>query len=157
MVVYYMAVKTKSIFQPAEDDDGVRVLITRFYPRGVKKTHFDYWVRELSPSKELLQSYKEGIVTWAQFKVNLLSEIRENKDSLDALYALNDHSQSEHVTLLCYEKAGNPCHRHLVRDLVADPNLLSCHFEPKDTDDHEGVPVDVLVSNEKALLPSRIV
>jgi len=67
----YKVVKTKSIYEPAEEEDGIRVLITRFYPRGVKKSQFDSWVRELSPSKELLFSYKEAKISWAAYKVNL--------------------------------------------------------------------------------------
>ena len=54
-----MAVKTKSIYEPAEAGDGVRVLITRYYPRGVKKDSFDRWVKALSPSRELLSSYRK--------------------------------------------------------------------------------------------------
>lgn len=153
-----MAVKTKSIFEPAEEEDGIRVLITRYYPRGVKSSHFDYWLRELSPSKELLFKYKEGKVTWAEFKVKLLTEIKDDNDSLDAIYALNNHSQFDNVTLLCYEKAGNPCHRHLIRDIVDDPKLLSCHFEPKDTDDHERVTISKVIAYKKTHnLPARII
>jgi hypothetical protein len=40
-----MAVKTKSIFKPAEENDGIRILITRYYPRGIKTGHFDYWIK----------------------------------------------------------------------------------------------------------------
>jgi uncharacterized protein YeaO (DUF488 family) len=144
-----MVVKTKSIYEPAEEEDGIRVLITRYYPRGVKKSHFDYWLRELSPSKELLFSYKEDKTSWSEFKINLLSEIKDNKDSLDAIYALNNYSQFDNVTLLCYEKAGNPCHRYLIRDLVDDPKLLSSNFKPKDPDDHEGVSIDTLLSHKE--------
>lgn len=131
-----MVIKTKSVFEPAKEEDGVRVLITRYYPRGVKKTHFDYWLQELSPSRNLLFDYKEKRITWSQFENNLLAEIRENKDSLDAIYAL--HHQGKFfgdVTLLCYEKTGNPCHRHLIRDIIDDPKLLSCRFES-----HTGLP-----------------
>lgn len=144
-----MAISTKSIFQPAEEDDGLRVLITRYYPRGVKKSHFDYWIQSLAPSRELLLRYKGGKVSWSEFKINFLSEIRDNKDSLDAIHALNDYGRCEKVTLLCYERAGNPCHRHLVRDVVADPSVLSAHFEPEDTDDHERIPIETLISNEE--------
>src|ERR687884_2083555 len=146
-----MVVKTKSIYEPAEEEDGIRVLITRYYPRGVKKSHFDYWLRELSPSKELLFSYKEGGTSWIEFKINLLSEIKDNKYSLDAIYSLNNYSRFDNVTLLCYEKAGNPCHRYLIRDLVDDPKILSSNFKPKDSDDHEEVSIDTLLSQKETI------
>ena len=146
-----MVVKTKSIYEPAEEEDGIRILITRYYPRGVKKNRFDYWLRELSPSKELLFSYKEGKISWAEFKVNLLSEIKNNNNSLDAIYSLNNCSRFYNVTLLCYEKEGNPCHRHLIRELVDDPKPLSSHFKPQDADHDEGISVDTLVCHKETI------
>ena len=128
-----MVVKTKSVFQKAEDEDGLRVLITRFYPRGVKNTHFDYWVRDLSPSIELLMSYKDGKCDWDNFKSKFLRELWDNLSSLEAIHTLNCESKTESITLLCYEKQGNPCHRHFVRDIVETPNLLNALFESKDT------------------------
>lgn len=151
-----MPVKTKSIFKPAEEEDGIRVLITRYYPRGVRKDHFDLWVRELSPSADLLLKYKEGKVSWAEFKVSFLSEIRDNIDSLEVLYALNNESRNTDITLLCYEKEGQPCHRHLVRDIVEWPELLSCHFEPKDTDDHERPAINRLIAYKKTNVIRRV-
>jgi uncharacterized protein YeaO (DUF488 family) len=114
-----MVVRTKSIFQPREEaEDGLRVLITRYYPRGVKKEHFDEWVKDLSPSRELLFKYNEGKLDWSEFEASFLSEIRNNNDSLNAIDALRKASRSIDITLLCYEKDGQPCHRYLVKDLI---------------------------------------
>jgi len=44
-------IKTKSIYDKKELSDGTRILITRYYPRGIGKEKFDRWYRELSPSK----------------------------------------------------------------------------------------------------------
>jgi uncharacterized protein YeaO (DUF488 family) len=96
-----MQVSTKSIFEPAKAEDELRVLITRYYPRGTKKDHFDYWAQALSPSRELLFKYKEGKLDWSEFKASFLSEIRNNNDSLDAIHALNDYARWHKITLLC--------------------------------------------------------
>lgn len=33
-----MVIKTRSIYQPSEEnDDGIRLLVTRLYPRGIKR------------------------------------------------------------------------------------------------------------------------
>jgi uncharacterized protein YeaO (DUF488 family) len=142
-----MMIKTKSIFSQPEEDDGLRILITRFYPRGVKSDHFDYWVRELSPSSELLASYKNDNCSFDDFKMQFLKEIKNNLESLEALHALNFESKVQNITLLCYEKQGNPCHRHFVRDLVEKPQLLTSFFEPIDTNYHEGTPVTKEITN----------
>jgi len=143
-----LAVKTKSIFQPQEAEDGLRILITRYYPRGVKKEHFDEWAQQLSPSPTLLFNYKQGKYDWNSFKVNFLLELRENVDSLDAIYALNEAVRSTDITLLCYEKDGQPCHRHLIKDLIEKPSLLWSFLEPKDADNQERLKVPRLIANK---------
>jgi Active DUF488-N3 subclade len=75
-------------------------------------------------------------------------EIRENIDSLDAIYALNEATRSTDTTLLCYEKDGQPCHRHLVRDLIEKPCLLWSIFESEDAYDQEGGKMPRLIANK---------
>lgn len=130
-----MLIRTKSIYKPKEESDGIRILVTRFYPRGVKKDHFDQWVRDLAPSAGLLKSYKLGERNWEEFTLSLLSELRSNAASLDIIYKL--HGQSENVTLLCYEKDGDPCHRHILREIIQEPDRLGSYFVSENTDNHE--------------------
>ncbi len=147
-----MLIKTKSIYKPIEEEDGLRVLITRYYPRGVKREKYDIWVRELAPSAELLKRYKNTKVNWDDFKITLLSELRDNIDSVEAIHALQSRSNMQDVTLLCYEKDGCPCHRHMVKDLIEDPRLLESNFVPENTDDHETIPIPVHISDKETLI-----
>jgi len=114
-----VALKTKSIYDPKEESDGVRLLITRFYPRGVKKDRFDRWVKELSPSKDLLHAYRLKEKPWEVFRSGFISEMKANPASVEAIRALRKESKRENVTLLCYERAEKPCHRHIVEELVS--------------------------------------
>ena len=134
-------IRTKSIYGPAGGEDGLRVLITRFYPRGVRREKYDIWTRSLAPSPTLLRQYKNSEITWDGFKTMLLSELRDNIDSVEAIYALQTKSERENITLLCYERDGCPCHRHIVRDLIEDPRLLDAKLVPKNTDYHETAPM----------------
>lgn len=97
-------IKTKSIYKPKDDSDGTRILITRFYPRGVRKEHFDEWVRELAPSAELLKGYKEGTINQEQFTVQFFSQINSNIASLEALQSISEMAKKNNITLLCYER-----------------------------------------------------
>jgi len=36
-------IKTKSIYDSIENSDGTRILITRYWPRRIKKEKFDKW------------------------------------------------------------------------------------------------------------------
>lgn len=120
-----MGLKTKSIYEPRSAGDGLRILITRYYPRGVKKDRFDMWVRTLSPSGDLLHGYRSGMISWSHFVESFLSELRSTPESLDALRWLARVCRSRAVTLLCYEREGEPCHRHIVKDMVSHPAKLS--------------------------------
>ena len=138
---YRMTVRTKSIFAPIDEDDGHRILITRFYPRGVRKTHFDEWLTSLSPRPDLLFGYKNGEMNWDSFKDSFIKQLKGDLDSLEAIHTINDLSKTSEVTLLCFEKSGNPCHRHIVRDIVENPSLLESTFETEYADDHKRIAV----------------
>ena len=131
-------IKTKSIYKPVEKEDGLRVLITRWYPRGVKREKYDIWVRELAPSAELLKKYKNSEIKWIDFSKSLLSEFQNNTDSIEAIHALQTKGHMENITLLCHEKDGEPCHRHMVKNLIEEPSLLSeSQFTPENTDNQK--------------------
>lgn len=138
-------IKTRSIYAPADENDGFSVLITRFYPRGIRREKYDEWLRELAPSRELLKRYKAGEINWEGFLTELLSELRNNDDSTDAIRMLNTKSNMQDITLLCYEKDGLPCHRHLIKELVGNPSMLASNFMPKNTSDHEDVTATVRI------------
>ncbi|HYL72537.1 MAG TPA: DUF488 family protein [Candidatus Acidoferrum sp.] len=112
-------IKTKSVFEPKSDDDGIRVLITRYYPRGVKKGHFDEWMRALAPSKELLKEYKDKKIEWNEFEKQFLNQMT-NQDSETTIQTLASRARKNNITLLCYEKNGHNCHRYLVHDLITN-------------------------------------
>jgi uncharacterized protein YeaO (DUF488 family) len=110
--------KTKSIYEPKEKADGIRVLITRFYPRGVKKDRFDRWMKELSPSKELLKAYRSKEKSWDQFESEFRAELEASPEAQEAIRSLRSDSARSPVTLLCYESSGLPCHRYIIASII---------------------------------------
>lgn len=143
-----LAVSTMSVYKPCRDDGGRRILVTRYYPRGVRRSHFDDWIRALAPSRELLKGYKEGSIGWSDFTVSFLAQMRGSSEAQSALRDLRDAAVDGGVTLLCYEPDGDPCHRHIVRRLVEEPRLVFARtLEPDCTDYHKGFPVASLVSD----------
>ncbi|MDE0267059.1 MAG: DUF488 family protein, partial [Thaumarchaeota archaeon] len=119
-----MAVKTKSIYAPAGPSDGRRILVTRYHPRGVKRSKYDAWDRSLAPRAKLLKAYKDKDLEWADFERRPLQELRASPDSVSSIRELHACSRTHDITLLCYEPAGRPCHRRLLKKIIGDPALL---------------------------------
>lgn len=111
-------VKTKSVYDPAEESDGERILVTRYWPRGVSKVRLSAveWMRDVSPSKELLKDWKGGRIPWEEYTVRYRKEMLAHQA---AIATLRRRSREGSITLLCFEREGNPCcHRHLLKKLI---------------------------------------
>jgi uncharacterized protein YeaO (DUF488 family) len=58
-----MPIRRKSIYQDASPDDGVRILATNYWPRGVSRERAGVYKRVLAPSRELLRLFKDEAIT----------------------------------------------------------------------------------------------
>jgi uncharacterized protein YeaO (DUF488 family) len=113
-----LTIQTKSIYEDKTSSDGVRALISRYYPRGVKKERFDLWIRDLSPTPDLLKEYKKGLIGWPEFSKRFRKQLTSLEASKAAVDRILEISKSNTVTLLCYENEGENCHRNLVKSRV---------------------------------------
>ena len=109
---------TRSVYGPAEPADGRRVLVTRYWPRGVAKAAVDEYVSVLAPSRELLHAFKDGAMDWDAFRERYLEEMSAPAARAE-MARLAERVASEPVTLLCVCREESRCHRSLLRDLVA--------------------------------------
>ncbi len=128
--------RTKSIHAPPEPDDGTRILITRFYPRGVKRERFHEWERALAPSARLLKQYKNAEIAEEEF-MRLFRLEMCTTEGRRAIGILRFRATSSTLTLLCHERSGNLCHRHILREIIMDAAKLTASFKPEYTDHHE--------------------
>jgi uncharacterized protein YeaO (DUF488 family) len=103
--------------------DGLRLLVCRYRPRGVRKEEetWDEWDPELGPSRELhADAYgKRGReIDWQEYRTRYL---REMKDQQPRIAALAERVRNgETITLLCSSACEDDdrCHRSLLRSLV---------------------------------------
>jgi uncharacterized protein YeaO (DUF488 family) len=126
--------KTKSIYKSKETEDGKRILVSRLHPRGVKKSQYDAWLKELSPSLDLIHEYKNDKITWKRFFSKYKKELEKNPEAIKTLKVIRKESKTENITLLCFEPEKTPCHRHILRDILKKPKLLKESFIPKFVD-----------------------
>lgn len=83
-------VKLKRAYEQSEAGDGVRILVDRLWPRGVKKEDaaIDQWMKDLSPSTELRHWFGHDPDRWKEFRERYAKEVDEHADQLDQLRAL---------------------------------------------------------------------
>ena len=111
-----MPVKTKSIYEPQGKDDGLRILVMRFWPRGVSKDKIDIWEKDLGTPADLIKRWKKGSVSWRQFSGEYRRFAAQHNDKISEL-ALRAKKQT--VTLLCSCSDEKHCHRTLLKQLIS--------------------------------------
>jgi uncharacterized protein YeaO (DUF488 family) len=89
----------KRVYDPAAPGDGLRVLIDRLWPRGIRREDlsFDEWWKDLAPSAGLRKWFGHDPVRWDEFRRRYAAEFAERPQALDAL---RDALRKGPVTLL---------------------------------------------------------
>jgi uncharacterized protein YeaO (DUF488 family) len=92
-------VQVKRAYDPPAADDGVRVLVDRLWPRGLKRddAKIDLWLKDVAPSTDLRHWFGHEPSRWAEFQDRYRAELVGNA-ALDELLALP--KQGKRVTLL---------------------------------------------------------
>ncbi len=110
-------IRLKRAYEPPASDDGIRILIDRLWPRGVKKASaaIDEWMKEIAPSTELRKWFGHDPERWPEFRRRYKLEIRQHPDQFDRLYRLAQH---ERVTLVfsAHDEAHNDA--MVIKDLL---------------------------------------
>ncbi|SED03301.1 Uncharacterized conserved protein YeaO, DUF488 family [Rhizobiales bacterium GAS191] len=80
-------IQIKRIYEPAEPDDGFRVLVDRIWPRGLKKadTAIDLWLKEIAPSTALRHWFDHDPARWEDFRKRYKAEVEPQSDTLAML------------------------------------------------------------------------
>jgi uncharacterized protein YeaO (DUF488 family) len=120
-------VKTKRAYEPPEMSDGDRILVTRYWPRGISKKRLSIkeWLRNLAPSKELLRDWKNEKISWKQYTIRYHEEMRSQRE---AIRDFANRASRDTTTLLCFEREDDPCcHRHLLKKLIEQEQQVNLY------------------------------
>lgn len=98
-------VRVRRVYDPAEEQDGKRVLVDRLWPRGVKKVdaHLDEWSKDVAPSTELREWYGHEPAKFEEFSRRYLAEL-DDPAHAEALDHLRELSGGQRLTLLTATK-----------------------------------------------------
>ncbi len=119
----------KHVRQYRSPEDGTRLLVMRYWPRGVRREAVDHWLRDLAPSPGLLREFKErqadldvqSIATgrdehWSWFISAYRGEMSVQTPLISELRVR--HECGEVITLLCVCHDLRCCHRSLLAELI---------------------------------------
>jgi uncharacterized protein YeaO (DUF488 family) len=89
----------KRVYETAHASDGVRFLVERLWPRGIKKEDLKMkaWLKEAAPSADLRRWFAHDPSKWEEFKKRYRAELEAN---LDAWKPLLEAAEQGDVSLL---------------------------------------------------------
>jgi len=102
------------VYDPPTARDGARVLIMRLWPRGIRKSRVDRWLKELGPPLPLLRAFRRGDFGWAEYRRRYLAGL-ERPEAQAALGEVRALAKRQPVTFLCGCADEARCHRSLLR------------------------------------------
>lgn len=78
-------IKIKHVYERTGKDNGIRVLIDRLWPRGLRKeeARIDVWMKDVAPSTRLRKWFSHQEERWPEFKTRYFEELRDKKRSID--------------------------------------------------------------------------
>ena len=110
-----MSVRSKNIYEAPAPEDGRRLLVMRKWPRGIPKSKVDAWEKDLGPSLALLEEWRRGKISWAEFSRRYTQEVTSQPHLLQDIA---NRARTQTVTLLCNCRDENTCHRTLLQGII---------------------------------------
>ena len=103
--------------------EGKYVLVTRWSPKSLDLSKFDdaVWEPILSPSDNLLASYKNGAMTKTEMLSKYKAHLTSSLAARDIILQIAELVKSgTDVFLICYEKEVFDCHRSVLAQHISE-------------------------------------
>ena len=107
-------VRIKRAYERASPSDGVRILVDRLWPRGIRKeaAALDHWAKDVAPSAELRKWFGHDPRRWPAFERRYASDLRlrhredlatlrslARKGPITLVYSAHDEAHNDAVVL----------------------------------------------------------
>jgi uncharacterized protein YeaO (DUF488 family) len=113
-------IKIKRVYEQPGEDDGLRVLVDRLWPRGLtkEKAGVDLWLKEIAPSTELRKWFGHDPGKWKRFRGRYETELshqgwliqvlkrKAREGMVTLLYAARDEKHNEALVLKRFLESG---------------------------------------------------
>ena len=93
------SIRIKRVYDPPSEDDGMRILVDRLWPRGLKKSgsHIDYWAKDLAPTTLLRKWFNHEEDKFNEFRFSYLEELSAKQEIVRKIFEKADNRT---ITLL---------------------------------------------------------
>ena len=110
-------VDIKRVYEQAVDEDGIRVLVDRLWPRGVSKERaaLSGWLKDVAPSPDLRRWWHHDPDRFEDFARRYRTELDDNPALGDLLSIVREHDRT---TLVYAAKDPAVNHALILRDYI---------------------------------------
>lgn len=115
-----MKVQMKRVYNDAQDD-GIRILVDRVWPRGIskEKAALDYWEKQVGLTTELRKWFNHNPDKFEDFKKKYKQELQSGsqKDALDTIKHIMKESNQD-ITLIYAAKDETYNHVVILKEIL---------------------------------------
>lgn len=107
-------------------DDGLRILVTRYWLRGLRREAIDQWSPELAPSRQLLHEYldknfsgvseEDRLIFHRDWTARYVEEMKVQSERIEELRGVQKEGGT--ISLLCACHDPEFCHRRTLKMLI---------------------------------------
>ena len=119
-----MTIRLKRIYEPADPDDGFRILVDRHWPGGISKERagIDLWLKDVAPSPELRKDFCHDPAKWEEFRTHYFGELENNSDTVPVI---REHAARGTVTLIYAAKDEGHTHARVLKEFLEKQKIES--------------------------------
>jgi len=103
--------RLKRAYDPPTSEDGLRVLVDRLWPRGLRKADaaVDLWLKDVAPSTQLRKWFNHDAQRWPEFRRRYAIELMQHRAVADEL-----RERVMHGTVTLLFAAQDQVHNHAI-------------------------------------------
>lgn len=110
-------VKIKRVYDPLSSEDGIRILIDRLWPRGIKKEEakIDEWMKEIAPTTDLRKWFSHDPAKWPEFRKRYITELKNKSELFERL---RSEAKKGTITLLFAAKDAEHSNAVILKEVI---------------------------------------
>lgn len=112
-------IQIKRVYDSPRKSDGLRILVDRLWPRGIKKENldFDEWPQELAPSSDLRKKFHSENLSYSDFKKEYKKELKK-AEAHEKVLEIAKVAKRKNVTLLYGAKDTEQNNAVVLKELI---------------------------------------